>query len=132
MSYTSDIDRFTLKLKSRIADVVTDAALEVQNSIKFGSALTGAPGQPVGQYPQGSGKVGGNLRESFHLTREDKYHATVATKVVYAKGIEEGISGATGRPITIRSTVGGIGSIKMVRAAWQRIVDQAVRRQGGG
>jgi hypothetical protein len=52
------------------------------------------------------------------------YSATVTTNVEYAPYIEEGLRAT-------RSAVGGPGSVKLTRAAWSRIVDNAVKEQAG-
>jgi hypothetical protein len=44
--------------------------------------------------------------------------------VEYAPYIEEGLRAT-------RSAVGGPGSVKLTRAAWSRIVDNAVKEQAG-
>lgn len=120
MSYAEDIRKFTMRTTSRVQDVVTAAAFTVQESITRGSALTGAPGQPVDT---------GFLVNSWILAFPAPLTAEITTNTVYAPNIEEGI-GSNGQAITIRSGVGGIGSVKMTRAAWDRIVDKAVKEQG--
>lgn len=147
MSYAEDVRRFVERVKTRTQDVVTASALKVHESIVAGSALTGAPGQPVDT---------GNLRASWIVAfdtaptyppprpksttgRTDAsppppsppqgeigktYSATVSTNTEYAPYIEEGLRAT-------RSAVGGPGSVKLTRAAWSRIVETAVKEQVG-
>jgi hypothetical protein len=155
MSYAEDIRKFTMRTTSRLQDVVVSSALQVHASIVAGSALTGAPGQPVQtNYLRGSWQVAIGGTPSFptrgdgsdapdkgdkspapappsppQFTGTRKGYAEVLTNTVYAPNIEEGVS-ATGGSITIRSGVGGIGSVKLTRAAWDRIVALAVKEQG--
>lgn len=118
MSFESDVRAFADKVRQRSLDIVTETSLEVQRSIKFGSELTGAPGQPVDT---------GNLRESFILERTGPLTAQVTSNVVYGPIIEEGISDS-GTPITFKSAVGGAHSIALTRAGWQNIVDAVAVR----
>ncbi len=121
MTYSEDVQRFVLKTKQRVAAVSATAAFTVHESITNGSGLTGAPGQPVKE---------NILKSSWAVVPEDRFRWLVSTNVIYAPNIEYGIS-RWGTPITIRSSVGGIGSVRLTRAAWPRIVADAVRREGG-
>lgn len=121
MSYKEDVSRFILKTKERVAAVAATSAFTVHESITVGSGISGAPGQPVQT---------NTLRSSWAVVPEDRYRWLVSTNVIYAPNIEYGIS-RWGTPITIRSSVGGIGSVRLTRAAWPRIVADAVRREGG-
>jgi hypothetical protein len=121
MSYKEDIDRFTFNVSKRVAAVSANAAFKVHESITVGSALTGAPGQPVDT---------NTLLSSWAVVPQDLFTWLISTNVRYARNIEYGIS-RWGTPITIRSAVGGIGSVRLTRTAWPRIVDDAVREEGG-
>lgn len=90
---------------------------EVQRSIQTGSPLTGALGQPVQT---------GNLRDSYQLVFPLPTLAVIESDLPYALVIESGV-GRFG-PITIRSSVGGIGSIRATRQNFDRIVE-AARKQ---
>jgi hypothetical protein len=146
MTYAEDIRRWVVSAQGRTRDVVTASALKVHESVVAGSALTGAPGQPVDT---------GYLRSSFVLAfdtdptypptperttsnRTDAappppappqgavgkaLSASITTNVEYAPHIEEGVRAT-------RSAVGGPGSVKLTRAAWGRIVDAAAKEQG--
>ncbi len=93
----------------------------VYESIVLGSALTGAPGQPVDT---------GNLRASWQQEIQDN-RGSVMTNVVYAPQIENGISDRTGKRLTLRSQVGGFHSVKLTRANFQRIVEATAKEAYG-
>ena len=118
MSYSDDIKRFTDKAERRARNVFIASTVEVRRSIVEGSTLTGAPGQPVGQYTDG--RVGGTLKASFIDNRLSLTSWRIQTKIEYAPGIEDAV-GPRG-PIRLRSTVGGFHSVKKTVAGWDRIV----------
>jgi hypothetical protein len=93
---------------------------EVQRSVVLGSAITGAPGQPVDT---------GNLKASWIGEFESATAWALTTKTEYAPFIENG-ENAYG-PFTLRSEVGGFHSVKLTRAGWGRIVDAANTAVGG-
>jgi hypothetical protein len=147
MTYSQDVLRFVERVKTRTQDVVTASALKVHESIVAGSALTGAPGQPVDtgylrsswivafdtspSYPPApAGSTTGRTDASPPSPAPPQgnvgktYSATVTTNVEYAPYIEEGLRAT-------RSAVGGPGSVKLTRAAWSRIVNNAVKEQAG-
>ena len=111
MSYSSDIKRFTDKAERRARDVFVASTVEVRRSIVEGSTLTGAPGQPVDT---------GALRASFVDDFVSSTEWRIQTNIEYAPVIEDGI-GKNG-PITLRSEVGGMHSVKKTVAGWDRIV----------
>lgn len=91
--------------------------LEAHRSIKEGSELTGASGQPVQT---------GALRNSWVFEFPTQDSARISTNIEYAQPIEDGV-GRFG-PLTLRSAVGGFHSIAMTVANIDRIV-QAVKRR---
>lgn len=118
MSTTRDqVQAFRRKLDQRLRDVVARASDLVHESIVEGSPLTGAPGQPVDT---------GNLRASWQQLIDGPLRRRIVTKTVYAPLIEDGVSWH-GTPIAFKSQVGGAHSVKLTRAAWARIVEQAVQ-----
>lgn len=132
MSWESDLDRFTMKLDQKdraLVPALTSAAYE---SIVEGSPVTGAPGQPVGQYGPGyhEGEVGGDLRTSWQVEFPDGEHGRVITKSLHAMQNEDGITrlkgGALGGPYVQRSSVGGRHSVKLTIMNWPRLVDHVV------
>lgn len=116
MSFESDIKRHQAKRDRNIRAAFVDATVEVKRSIVEGSELTGAPGQPIGQYPPGSGRRGGTLRASWvgRFVSRDVWR--IVTNLIYAPIIEAGAG------ITIRSTVGGTHSVAKTRTGWSKIV----------
>ena len=149
MSYRDDVARWVAKVKATTQDVTVSSALKVHESIVAGSALTGAPGQPVDTgYLRTSWVLGIGGTPTFPTAGDASdapaagtgtatppsppqhvgvrpYVAEIVTNVRYAPYIEEGLRGQ-------RSTVGGPGSVKLTRAAWPRIVANAVREQTVG
>lgn len=117
MSFTSDIRAFALKVEQRQRDIFVGCATEVHRSVVEGSAVTGAPGQPVDT---------GALRASWNLRFESEHSALTSTNLVYAPIIEEG-RGPHG-PITIRSQVGGTNSVALTRAGWQATANHVTAR----
>lgn len=120
MSFAGDIGAWRQKVDRRMRDVFVASTVEVEQSVKEGSAVTGAPGQPVQT---------GHLKNSYTPAFEGPLTWAVTTNVEYAEPIEEGV-GPHG-PLTLRSEVGGFHSLKLTRAGWPRIVDHAVRQVVG-
>jgi hypothetical protein len=151
MTYAEDVRRWVLRTTAKTQDVVVASALKVHESIVAGSALTGAPGQPVDTgYLRASWVVGIGADPGFTLSGEGPGRdpqwpsnkteappqtgtapqvvdlkagrASIVTNAKYAEFIEEGVT-------PLRSPSGGVGSVKLTRAAWPRIVDAAVQEQ---
>lgn len=124
MSFDEDLNLFTVKLEGIEKNLLPAVASEVLRSIQEGSELTGAPGQPVGQYGPGyhQGEVGGTLRASYQLTFPTAESAEVSSNSEYAVQNETGVS-HTGGPYVQRSTVGGRFSVAMTRVGFPRIVE---------
>lgn len=110
------IDAFERKIEKRIKEVHAKTAFALRDSVKDGSAVTGAPGQPVDT---------SNLKNSWQLAFPSQLLARLTTHVDYAQAIEEGV-GPSG-PMTLASPVGGFHSVKQTRAGFQKLVDQVVR-----
>lgn len=125
MSFQTDIDRFTVKLTDVTESVYRKSALLAFESVQVGSAITGSPGQPVGQYGEGynEGEVGGTLRASWQLIPGET-STQIVTKSVYALPNEEGITDR-GTPYIQRSSVGGRHSVALTVANFQKIVEAA-------
>lgn len=125
MGFADDMKRFAVTVETRKAAVFEKSCELAETSIRVGSALTGAPGQPVGQYGPGyhPGEVGGTLRDSWIREHESADAQSITTHLAYALGIED----ATGPygPINLRSTEGGFHSVKLTVAGWHNIVAQA-------
>lgn len=121
MSFADQIQSFTVKVDRVPRETFVDVATEAHHSIQDGSALTGAPGQPVET---------GALRNSWQLVFDSPTQATIGTNLVYAPIIETGV-GPHG-PITIRSQVGGIRSVALTIAGLPRIVEAMIAKRKGG
>ena len=125
-TFDAQLRDFNAKLARRVHDVFVRSTEEVQESIVEGSPVSGAPGQPVDT---------GALKGSWQQRRHERFLWDTSTPLAYAPVVEEGgmveasgRSGAmSGGRYTLRSEVGGFHSIALTRAAWQKIVDHAVR-----
>jgi hypothetical protein len=85
--------------------------------VTIGSAITGAPGQPV---------KSGQLVGAYGLDQMDRWNFVISVDpgspaMAYAGIIEDGIR--AGVLLTLRSVVGGFHSLKLTAGGWQRIVD---------
>lgn len=120
---------FATKVERLSRELVPAVAAAAHESITVGSALTGAPGQPVGQYGPGyhEGDVGGELRSSWQVRFPSLGVAEVVTNNPYAVPNEDGVT-EDGRPYVQRSTVGGRHSVKLTVAGMQKIVDHEAAR----
>ena len=121
MGFADELKAFSVKATNRLPQVVSATGVLALGSIKVGSALTGAPGQPVDT---------SNLLNSWELEMESPTVAVVSTNVEYAPAIEDGV-GPNG-PLTLRSAVGGFHSRKQTMAGGQKLVDEAVRQTDPG
>ncbi len=107
-------------LNAGILPAVAELTLE---SIRDGSPVTGAPGQP---------EVSGDLAESWHVEYPSPTVALIISQSPYARQNEDGVQKG-GKPYVQRSSVGGRHSIRLTRAAFPLLVREAARRvQGGG
>lgn len=127
MTFSSDLDRFAKAYQKRMHDVFIGVTEEVHRSVVFGSEITGAPGQPVGQYGPGyhPGKRGGTLRDSWtpRFLTPEKWE--LSTNVIYARPIEDGV-GRYGA-LRLRSTVGGFHSVAKTVGGFGKIADTVTR-----
>lgn len=119
MAFSEGLREFQRVLEHRRRDVLIVATLTAHESIKLGSPVTGAAGQPVRS---------GNLKNSWQYEFDNPTEPTssvVSTNVEYAVPIEEG-AGPFG-PMHLRSQVGGFHSVAQTVAGWLRVVAHAVR-----
>lgn len=106
----------------QIDDVFNGVVADALASIKYGSPVTGAPGQPV---------VEGTLLASWELERPSADVAIIGSDSPYANPIEHG-TGKFG-PLTLHATTGGFHSVKLTRAGMRRILaDRVQRAQSAG
>ena len=120
MSFAGDLQRFTEKLERRKRALFVNAVSHVETSIRKGSPVTGAPGQPVD-----TGELLNSWQTEFHGPGE----ASVTTNAGHAQVIEDNVRGAQ-----LRSEVGGFHSVKITRAGWPAIVEHEMEKlnQGDG
>ena len=116
MSFADDTRVFAEKMDVRLRGVFVGSVLGVNDSVVHGSPTTGAPGQPVDT---------GALRASWQVTFPTDLVGEIATNVEYAPAVEDGV-GPHG-PMTLKSQVGGFHSVKLTRAAFDRVVEDATR-----
>lgn len=120
-----------IRVGAMLKDSFVGIVEECTRSVVEGSELTGAPGQPVGQYGPGyhNGEKGGYLKASWQTVFDSPSQATIGTNTEYAESIEDGLSYAHGgTPMTLRSTVGGFHSVKLTVAGAERIKQAVVAR----
>ena len=128
MGFLSEIQAHNAKVELDLLPAVfVGVVAEFQNSIQFGSALTGAPGQVVAD------ENGGDLRGSWATEFEDPNNALVSTYSPYAPQNEDGIARPGGGPYVQRSATGGRWNVALTRMGFQRIVDDVAAKltEGG-
>lgn len=109
MSFAKDLAAFTDRLRARETVLFGNVVQHVEESIKVGSPVTGAPGQPVDT---------GALLNSWETEHVAPRIAEVTTSIAHAVPIENNERGAQ-----LRSSVGGFGSVKLTRMGFPAIVD---------
>jgi hypothetical protein len=119
MSFQSQLDAFNAKQKRLAHAVFVNVVAATGDSIQFGSAVTGAPGQPVDT---------GHLRASFQRVFEGATRASIVTNAAYAEDIEHGTR--KGRALTLRSEVGGFHSIQKTIQGFGKIVEAEAVKLG--
>lgn len=130
--FEEDMKRWIIKVEARTRAVFVSTATKVHESIKEGSATTGAPGQPVDT---------GFLKGSWILAFTTPDTAEVRTNVAYAPVIEYGMKeaydglgekqpAAWALRSTGKSTVGGSHSVALTLAGANRLQDEALAELG--
>ena len=114
MTAIKGLARYRKKVEGMRTDLLPTVGQLMFTSIRDGSAITGAPGQPVFE---------GTLRDSAVLEVSDT-RAAVYLTAPQARANEDGVR-AGGKPYVQHSSVGGRHSIKLTRAGFQKIVDVA-------
>lgn len=92
-------------------------AQDVFNSVRDGSTITGAPGQPVDT---------GELYKSWKKRKVGRREWLIESDSPYAGVIEENRRGAK-----LRSSVGGFHSVKLTRLGYSRLVAYRAARLDG-
>lgn len=112
--------RAIVEVGQMFGSVFTGIVEEATRSVVDGSEITGSEGQPVQT---------GALKASWQTVYESPSSAIIGTNVVYAPSIEDGVSYAHGgRPLTLRSEVGGFFSVRKTVAGIGAIKDAVVAR----
>jgi hypothetical protein len=119
-TFREGLKGFTAKVDADNKLIFTGVATAARDSVVEGSAITGAPGQPVDT---------GYLKASWILSFPSATEAALTTNTVYAPGIEDGV-GPHG-PITLRSAVGGFHSVALTVAGFNNIVTHVTREVTG-
>lgn len=121
-TFSNQIKNFGAKVERQTLAVFHGVVDQAHGSIGDGSALTGAPGQPVDT---------GALRASYQVTYESPTVALISTNSPYARANEEGVTD-DGRPYIQRSPIGGRHSLKLTVAGIDRIVEMEAKLAAGG
>lgn len=114
MSFAVDMARVDRNVRSKVYDLIDAVAAHAEVSIKYGSPVTGSPGQPV-EFE--------NLRKSYNAVRLGRASVNIISDLPYAEIIENNRRGAQ-----LRSSVGGFHSIKITRIGWGRLVAYEARK----
>lgn len=117
MGFGGEIGAWGGNASAALRAVHHGSVFDAHKSITLGSTLTGAPGQPVDT---------GRLRNSWQIEIISPLEARILTSLKYAPSIEHGQR--KGKPITLRSQVGGFHSLKLTVQNWDRIVEDNARR----
>ena len=123
MSFADDINRFTVKVVAESREIFVNSASHALDSIKNGSPVTGAPGQPVRD---------SILKNSWQLQFLSETEAEISTNVAWAKSNEDGIARPGGGPYIQRSPVGGRHSVKLTIVGLPKIVAHETAKVTGG
>ena len=126
MGYGEDMARAVRNATSATKEVFVGTVLALHESIKVGSPVTGAPGQPVDT---------GNLRNSWGFEFDSDTSALISTPVEYAAAVEDGV-GPHGPVQYGNSGVGGSHSVALTVMGAPRVVEleaeRVARLRGGG
>lgn len=120
-AFANQIQLFAGDLEPMTQQIMGKCVSLAYRSITIGSAITGAPGQPVDTAA---------LLNSYVIEWNGPWYAEITSDLPYAHIIEGGI-GAYG-PLTLRSAVGGFHSLALTAASWPRIVGLVVADYKGG
>jgi phage gpG-like protein len=121
MTFTSDLAQFAATVEQRSQAVFVATVVEMRDSIKYGSALTGAPSMPVAP---GKFKRSGALRDSVTVSYSDPNTAVIYTTSPYALDVEDNAKGH-------QFNSGGPHGWKLTAAAFERIVATVTARLSG-
>jgi hypothetical protein len=120
MSFVGGLEQFAAKVERNEQAVFVTSVAQMRDSIKYGSAMTGAPAMPVAvpKYPKA-----GALRDSVEARYPDPNTAIILTTKWYAPNVEDNTENHT-------FTTGGPHGWKLTAAAFTKIVDANAKRLG--
>lgn len=129
MSFRDEMREYAATVETDSYALFANICSATHASIQVGSAITGAPGQPVDT---------GALRASWELDLAGD-SALISTGLLYAPDIEDGmrtarsgnVTGQTQQRLTLRSPVGGFHSVALTIAGFSALVDDEVAKSGG-
>lgn len=114
LKFQTQMKKFVDKANKNMSAIGRGSARLALNSIKYGSDLTGAPGQP---------RESGRLISSWVMEERGKSSALIYSDSPYAPQNEDGIVRPGGGPYIQRSATGGRWSVSKTKSNFQRIVD---------
>lgn len=114
--FADELRRFAKVNKELYDDTIKEIGQMTYWSIKNGSPITGAPGQPVKT---------GKLRSSWKLVWVNQYAFDIFSNVEYASIIEFNSRGAK-----LRSHVGGFHSVAITTMNYNLIIKYALQKAG--
>jgi hypothetical protein len=113
------MDAVAARVGVNIHTLFRESVKSAEYSIRFGSGVTGAPGQPVDSE---------ELRLSWKTDMLTPEHATVTSDCEWAPQNEDGIARPGGGSYNLRSFVGGRWSIAKTVAGWGSLVTAEAAR----
>lgn len=122
MTFGDEVKRAVQKIEQRTRDVEAGVVLEVERSIRIGSEITGAPGQPVDTQ---------ELLNSWLSTRESEHVWLVATNREYAPPVEDGVGRYGPVAYGLKNGIGGSHSVALTRANFDKVVEVVTKRVVG-
>lgn len=120
-SFSSGLAQFKERTIQRLGATFVGTTVELRDSVKLGSAMTGAPAMPVapGQFARA-----GALRDSVTLGYPDPNTAILYTTSPYAVDVEDNVKGH-------QFASGGPHGWKLSVASFSRIVNAVAKRMAG-
>jgi hypothetical protein len=112
---------FKTTVETRSNAVFVGSVVALRDSVKYGSAETGAPAMPVApnEFPRA-----GALRDSVIATYPDQHTALIYTDKPYAPDVEDNTKGHT-------FNNGGPNGWKLTIAAGVRVIENVAKRIAG-
>jgi hypothetical protein len=121
MTFVGGLEQFAAKAVRNEQAVFVTSVAQMRDSIKFGSALTGAPPMPVAASKYDKA---GALRDSVEARYPDPNTAIILTTKWYAPDVED-------NPRGVQFSSGAPHGWKLTAAAFSRVVDHNAQRLGG-